>query len=391
MKQDFKLEWFVPDDSYIQNFMAMNTEQFARGQRVSIYTREMDDFAMQRQLHKLSEYMRTSKYVDQDEDVSSWVDEFRTFTKDSPTWSTNLNADGDFKTRESFYEALREFTTGGGGARYRSSLKWMDSACDDGDEKVACDPQQGLKSTRLNCVLKLEHTMEGTSRYNTMVGMREDVNAIVPLGSDGNSLAFPFDFQFLYWEEVGIVGSELWRNLAIASVVIVAIIFMLIPRPRIALFVAGGIVVSMAETVGFCHFWGVSISGVSSIYILICVGLAVDYSAHVAHMFKEAVGDAQTRAVEALERIGPAVLNAIVSTGLAVVVLGFSKSYTFRTFFQVLFLVLIFAGANGLWLLPVILATFGGNQEAGSHHASGPTSPTNKVADSKRDDKAAGA
>merc|ERR1719321_2232058 len=173
-----------------------------------------------------------------------------------------------------------------------------------------------------------------------MVGMREDLNKIVPPVGD-EPRVFPFDFQFLYWEEVGIVGEELWRNIVICGAVIVVVIFALIPSPRIALCVCFCIVLSILEVVGFCHYWDVSISGVSSIYILVSVGLAVDYSAHIAHMFKESTGTSQQRAQLALTRIGPAVIQAIISTGLAVLVLAFSKSFVFRVFFKALFLTVI--------------------------------------------------
>ena len=100
---------------------------------------------------------------------------------------------------------------------------------------------------------------------------------------------------------------------------------------------------------------------ISTIHILICVGLAVDYAAHIAHFFKDATVTSVERVASALARIGPSVLNAIVSTFLAVVVLGFSKSYVFVVFFKALFLVVVIAGAHGLWLMPVLLALVGGD------------------------------
>jgi predicted RND superfamily exporter protein len=112
------------------------------------------------------------------------------------------------------------------------------------------------------------------------------------------------------------------------------------------------------------HYWGITISGVSTIYILICVGLAVDYAAHIGHIFKDSVGNSQERAFEAISRIGPSVFHAIFSTVIAVMVLGTSKSYVFQTFFQALFLVTFLAGAQGLWLLPSLLAVIGGSKEA---------------------------
>ena len=92
----------------------------------------------------------------------------------------------------------------------------------------------------------------------------------------------------------------------------------LIPIPRIAFFVALCIVLSVVDLVGMLHYWDVTISGVSTIYILISVGLAVDYSAHIAHMFVTSTGSTDVRAHKALARIGPSVFNAIVSTLIAV-------------------------------------------------------------------------
>ena len=110
------------------------------------------------------------------------------------------------------------------------------------------------------------------------------------------------------------------------------------------------------------YWWDISINSISTIYVLISVGLAVDYSAHIAHMFKEATGTSQERACEALGRIGPCVLNAMISTLLAVLMLSRSKSFVFVTMYRALCLVVTIAGSHGLWLLPVLLTLFGGDK-----------------------------
>merc|ERR1712086_329269 len=124
----------------------------------------------------------------------------------------------------------------------------------------------------------------------------------------------------------------------------------------------GGIIYSVVTLVGFMHWWGITVSGVSTIYILISIGLAVDYSAHVAHMFVESTGTGPQRAIAALERIGPSVLNAVLSTMVAVVIIGFSESYVFRVFFKALFLTVLLGGAHGLIFLPTMLSIFGGDK-----------------------------
>merc|ERR1711968_78063 len=191
--------------------------------------------------------------------------------------------------------------------------------------------------------------------------MRSEIAEVMK--DHGGDRTFPFSFQFLYWEEVGIIDVELARNILICAVIII-MVFAMIPHPRVSAWVILSILLSINSLCGFMHWWGVTISGVSTIYILISVGLAVDYSAHVAHMFVESTGSSRERAIAALERIGPSVFNAVVSTMLAVIIVGFSKSYVFRIFFKALFLTVLLGGAHGLVFLPTVLSLFGGAKAA---------------------------
>merc|ERR1719253_993089 len=162
----------------------------------------------------------------------------------------------------------------------------------------------------MDAEFSLASTDKGTDRYETMTTMREKMADLYP-----NS--FPWSRDFLFWEEVGIIDVELTRNLLVCGAVIILIVFVLVPVPRIAVWVIFCIFLSVIETLGYMYFWGVTISGVSTIYILICVGLAVDYAAHVAHMFVLSTGNAKERAIAALTRIGPSTFNAIASTMVA--------------------------------------------------------------------------
>lgn len=113
-------------------------------------------------------------------------------------------------------------------------------------------------------------------------------------------------------------------------------------------------------------------------------GLAVDYSAHIAHMFVESTGTAPQRAIKALTRIGPSVFNAVLSTLAAVIIIGFSNSYVFRVFFKALFLTVLIGGAHGLLFLPAILSLFGGDRAARNEMA--PVKTAAVADDSPRND-----
>ena len=51
-------------------------------------------------------------------------------------------------------------------------------------------------------------------------------------------------------------------------------------------------------------YWGVNLDSVSMITVIMCIGFAVDLSAHIAYAFSQAYGSAHHRAVEALETLG---------------------------------------------------------------------------------------
>ena len=358
IKQDFKLEWFVPDDSYLNTMFKWNEEYFRSGTPVTIFVKEMDYFKAQPKLLEIRRYLNTSDVVDPDKEISDWYSAFmdtaRNDATNAPNWLTTDRK--QFKDQNTFYTQLHEWYVGGGGARFRNSIKWVDADCDDTDKTAQCDPTAGVVATKMGCTLTLEATDKGPTRYATMQSMRSEVNKIM------DDKAFPYSFQFLYWEETGVIGKELVQNLLSCGAVIIIIICLMIPDYRIAPFVVLCVFYTVITLVGFMHWWDITVSGVSTIYILISVGLAVDYAAHVAHMFVDSTGAPEDRAVKALARIGPSVFNAIGSTMLAVAVLGTSKSYIFRVFFKALFLTVLFGGMVGLWLLPVVLSLVGGSK-----------------------------
>lgn len=431
--KNFKIEWFIPSDSYVADYFATNDAQFQRGTPISIYTSDFDYFKHQAQMHSMASFLNSTELIDQTEGVDSWYQQFQTYANGqdykarngmlntnrySLTWPAQRSADGIFLDRTEFWRALHEWFADGG-VRYASNLQWADARCSNrtlvpAEQAGKCaalissgrianmnsctvmlaectNPETSpagftspLIAARMTAVIAQAATSSGQKRYDSMIALRAGVRAGFPqkahVSTERTSCgetsstdiidgAFPFTTQFLFWEEMGVIDTELIRNLIICCAVIVVMILCFIPRPRIAIVVIIGIIMSIVDVVGILSFWDVQINGVATIYILISVGLAVDYSAHIAHMFKTSKGKASERVEEALVRIGPSVFNAMMSTFLAVCVMAFSQSYVFLIFFKALFLVTAIAGAHGLWLLPVMLATLGGD----NGHAPAPT------------------
>merc|ERR1719387_862359 len=123
------------------------------------------------------------------------------------------------------------------------------------------------------------------------------------------------------------------------------------------------------DILGLMNLWDLTIDSVAIINLVLAIGLAVDYSAHVAHAFCQTPGTHQERTEKAVEEMGTAVIHGAFSTFLAVLILSVSQSYIFRVFFKQFFGICIFGGAHGLMFLPVLLSLIGpAYVDAGAHH-----------------------
>mmetsp|Transcript_32054 Transcript_32054/g.73206 ORF Transcript_32054/g.73206 Transcript_32054/m.73206 type:complete len:993 (+) Transcript_32054:28-3006(+) len=343
LETDSEVEWFFPDDSYVTEYFELNRKYFSKGTEFDIYTNSMDIFEHRDTMSSLSSYIACQSFVQQDTVDDWWAAYQRHLSSVGMTMSTE---------RTAFFGEIYAWASTEPGDRYWDDMLWVSESC----TKTACNYAEGIGHSRIKASFQL--FANGRIRFDTMRTFREDIKDM--FGGDAMGV-FPFAYDFLFWEEVGIITEELAKNLTIAAGVIFLIVCVLIPKPRVAVIVVVNIIMSIIEVVGFAHYWDLTINGVATIYFLICVGLAVDYSAHIGHTFNVCQGASNERAMKALKQIGPSVVHALMSTLLAICVVAFSKSYVFQVFFKILFLVSVLSGLHGVWLLPALLAIFGGD------------------------------
>ena len=114
-------------------------------------------------------------------------------------------------------------------------------------------------------------------------------------------------------------------------------------------------------TLGVAYYWGLTFNFMVSINLSFALGITVDYSAHIAHMYLRVPGihGRNYKARKAISRMGSSVSHAAISTSLAVSVLAFAKTYTVTVFFKTWITFLLAGFANSILLLPVLLTIFG--------------------------------
>merc|ERR1719479_634534 len=188
---------------------------------------------------------------------------------------------------------------------------------------------------------------------------------------------FPFSPLYSVWEIDEIIRGELYRNLGLATIAIYFTTLLLLSDFTGSLFCLLAVLLILTNVSGLMHFWGLAVDTVTATVLIICIGLSVDFAAHVVHCFMQTSYEKTTttrdstnnklkketnkikskiselyyyinreeksyRMRKSLTAIAPAILHGGLSTLLAVVLLAFSEVYVFVSFFKIFVLVVIF-------------------------------------------------
>ncbi|XP_066936303.1 patched domain-containing protein 3-like [Clytia hemisphaerica] len=347
LEQDFDYAWFWPSDSRPRVFIEKDRIAFpGNGVPGNIYIGRINYWRDGHEhLGKVKEALESDKYVSEGT-VNSWFHQYHDWLR--------LNHPADLeagctetckvKNEERFYKLLDEFLNGDG-KLYKSLI---DIPSSDGRIRAS----------------KIQYT------HRQLVGSDQQVNAMDSITGtikpgfipDGGEEILPFAFtqNYINWSTNKVISQELVRNIALAGVCVLLVTLFLLSNVIASVLVVACVAFSLIEIAAFMGFWGLTIDTVTTIILVIAIGLTVDYSVHIAHGFMASrAGGRNERMTEALYEVGPAVFHGGFSTFLAFLLLSASTSYVFLTFFKVFFLVVIFGMFHGMVFLPVILSLVG--------------------------------
>ncbi|CEF70744.1 Sterol-sensing domain and Patched family-containing protein [Strongyloides ratti] len=145
--------------------------------------------------------------------------------------------------------------------------------------------------------------------------------------------AFPFADQYL------IIMSSTLQNVFISLFCMIAISFLLIPSFPSAVIIAVMICSISIGVFGYMTFWGVNLDAVSMISLIMCIGFAVDLSAHIVYAFVASPGDnSKDKVTAALAHLGWPILQGASSTIAGISILYTVDAYIILTFFKTIWL-----------------------------------------------------
>lgn len=170
---------------------------------------------------------------------------------------------------------------------------------------------------------------------------------------------FPYTRLYSNYKTMEVITSQLMRSLLFVIVCVFLATLLLIANLITSVIVVFGVFMVLIDVGGIMYFWNIPVDTSAAILLTLAIGLAIDYSAHVAHAFMVEEGTRNDRVQKALRHIGPAVLNGGFSTFLAFVMLATSTSHVFKIFFKIFFLIVVLGLYHGLVFLPVVLSLIG--------------------------------
>jgi Niemann-Pick C1 protein len=255
-------------------------------------------------------------------------------------------------------------------------------------EPVNDDCPLGGKAAYGNAlVIDKEHTMVNASHFRTShTPLRSQEDFIAAYASArriANSISektgvevFPYSLFYVFFDQYATIVKLTATLLTVALAVIFVITTVLLGSVRTALVVALTVTMIVIDIIGAMAVFGVSLNAVSLVNLIICVGIGVEFCAHIARAFTYpsfsllSRAAAQTtgfrgkdaRAWAALVNVGGSVFSGITVTKLiGVSVLAFTRSKIFDIYyFRIWLALVVFAGTHALIFLPVALSLFGG-------------------------------
>lgn len=187
---------------------------------------------------------------------------------------------------------------------------------------------------------------------------------------------FPYSIFYIFFDQYASIVSLSATLLGSAMAIIFGVSWVILGSFMTAAIVACTVSMTIVDIIGAMALMGVSLNAVSLVNLIICIGISVEFCAHIARAFtfpsallrhnsRTWFTDArEQRSWAALVNVGGSVFSGITLTKLlGVTVLAFTRSKIFEIYYFRIWVALVaFASTHALIFLPVALSVAGGRE-----------------------------
>ncbi|TAQ85978.1 hypothetical protein B7494_g5694 [Chlorociboria aeruginascens] len=184
---------------------------------------------------------------------------------------------------------------------------------------------------------------------------------------------FPYSVFYIFFDQYSTIVRLTATLLGSALAMILVVSSILLGSVKTGLVITITVIMIVIDIIGTMAVFNVSLNAVSLVNLIICVGIGVEFCAHIARAFmfpsraimeraKNKFRGSDARAWTALVNVGGSVFSGITITKLlGVCVLAFTRSKIFEIYyFRIWLALVVFAATHALIFLPVALSLLGG-------------------------------
>ncbi|KAL4218800.1 Patched domain-containing protein 3 [Mactra antiquata] len=338
LKKGYEIERSLPEDSYVRHFLESQRLYFSvEGPGIQTFCGPMDYQKNLKALDNMAKAYANSSVI-MNGMVGNWIPIYKIYVGIFHG-RVDKNEDGFPANKTVFYQSLQKFFTSALGVPFSKYIEFTD------------DEVPQVKWTYFPMQQKVSQDV-WENEY-----IMEEVRRIADTADLVDGKCFCYSIFHIFTEVIRYVETEIIRNFVLAGVAIFIVTLLLIVDVVTSFFVLACVCLTTLDIMGSLYFWDFYLDVNLVVLLIISIGLAVDFSAHIGYTFMTLTGTKKERATNTLCQIGPAILHGAMTTFLVFFVLIFGRSL--NAFFAVFILVVIFGLFHGLCFLPVVLSVLG--------------------------------